>query len=196
MDTPTIAAYYREADPMKRKNLLEQSIEAGEEPEENAIRKELWELRYQGPSELGPQTRADGFLGLWMILEFNRDAGKRLFGGKGARKEIVKSLEKLKFRETCEKSSLHEELLYRECCHMVKLYMDLCEKDKSYNSVLCGILTISKDRAKNKLKNDIYETAISLPPAVGMENELSLITKAAKEMYELHFPGEGGLEDL
>ena len=41
MDTPTIAAYYREADPMKRKNLLEQSIEAGEEPEENAIRKEL-----------------------------------------------------------------------------------------------------------------------------------------------------------
>ena len=96
MDTPTIAQYYREADPMKRKALLEQSIEAGEEPEANAIRKELWDLRYEGPSELGPKTRADGYLGLWMLMEFNRDAGKRIFGGKSARKEIVKSLSKLK----------------------------------------------------------------------------------------------------
>ena len=35
MDTPTIAKYYREKDPMERLKLLEQSIAAGEEPEEN-----------------------------------------------------------------------------------------------------------------------------------------------------------------
>ena len=46
MDTPTIAKYYREKDPMERLKLLEQSIAAGEEPEENRIRKELWEIRY------------------------------------------------------------------------------------------------------------------------------------------------------
>ena len=46
MDTPTIAKYYREKDPMERLKLLEQSIAAGEEPEENKIRKELWEIRY------------------------------------------------------------------------------------------------------------------------------------------------------
>ena len=196
MDTPTIAQYYREADPMKRKALLEQSIEAGEEPEANAIRKELWDLRYEGPSELGPKTRADGYLGLWMLMEFNRDAGKRVFGGKSARKEIVKSLSKLKFKEIREKSALHEELLYRECCHLVKLYMELSEKDKSYNSVLCGILTMNSEKAKKKLQHDIYETAILLPPSIGMEEELELITKAAREMYEVHFPGEGGIEML
>ncbi|HJB29658.1 MAG TPA: hypothetical protein IAA06_12840 [Candidatus Blautia faecavium] len=196
MDTPTIAQYYREADPMKRKALLEQSIEAGEEPEANAIRKELWDLRYEGPSELGPKTRADGYLGLWMLMEFNRDAGKRIFGGKSARKEIVKSLSKLKFKEIREKSALHEELLYRECCHLVKLYMELSEKDKSYNSVLCGILTMNSEKAKKKLQHDIYETAILLPPSIGMEEELELITKAAREMYEVHFPGEGGIEIL
>ena len=42
MDTPTIAEYYREPDPMVRKKLLDKSIEAGEEPENNAIRRELW----------------------------------------------------------------------------------------------------------------------------------------------------------
>ena len=31
MDTPTIAKYYREKDPMERLKLLEQSIAAGEE---------------------------------------------------------------------------------------------------------------------------------------------------------------------
>ena len=51
MDTPTIAKYYREKDPMERLKLLEQSIAAGEEPEENRIRKELWEIRYSDKAE-------------------------------------------------------------------------------------------------------------------------------------------------
>ena len=67
MDTPTIAKYYREKDPMERLKLLEQSIAAGEEPEENRIRKELWEIRYSDKAETG-DTRADGYLGLWMSL--------------------------------------------------------------------------------------------------------------------------------
>lgn len=60
MDTQTITQYYREADPNKRLALLNMSIEAGEEPELNQIRKELWEIRYQDKSELGPDERADG----------------------------------------------------------------------------------------------------------------------------------------
>lgn len=46
MDTPTIAKYYREKEPMERLKLLEQSIAAEEDPEGNKIRKELWEIRY------------------------------------------------------------------------------------------------------------------------------------------------------
>ena len=74
-DTPTIALYYKEHDPMKRKMFLDQSIAAGEDEETNAVRKEIWEIRYGGPSELGPDTRADGYLALWpwntvkMLLE-------------------------------------------------------------------------------------------------------------------------------
>ena len=60
MDTPIITLYYRESDPMKRKMFLDQSIAAGEEEEANAIRKELWEIRYGGKSEV-PDTPADGY---------------------------------------------------------------------------------------------------------------------------------------
>jgi len=96
-------------------------------------------------------------------------------------------------KEFQEKSDLHRELLYRECCHMVKTYMELCEKDKTYNTTLCGIVPISEKTAKNKLQTDIYETAVVLPGNINMVEELAIITEAAKEAYEAHFPGEGGI---
>ena len=172
-DTPIIALYYREHDPMKRKMFLDQSI--GE------------------PSEAGSGTRADGYLALWMAMEYSKDTAGKLFGLKRARKEIEKNLARLKFREMQEKSELHRELLYRECCHMVKTYMELCEKDKTYNTTLCGIVPISEKSAKSKLQKDVYTTAIVFPEEINMQEELEMITKAAREAYEAHFPGEGGL---
>ena len=149
MDTPTITQYYRESDPARRLALLNMSIEAGEEPELNQIRKELWDIRYQDPSELGGDTRADGLIALWMLMEFNKDSGKRFMGVRGGRKEIMKQLNKMKFQEICAKGKDYEELLYRECCHMVKTYMELSESDKAYNSTLFGIMKLSSERAKD-----------------------------------------------
>ena len=179
---------------MKRKMFLDQSIAAGEDEEANAVRKELWELRYGEPSEAGSGTRADGYLALWMAMEYSKDTAGKLFGLKRARKEIEKNLARLKFREMQEKSELHRELLYRECCHMVKTYMELCEKDKTYNTTLCGIVPISEKSAKSKLQKDVYTTAIVFPEEINMQEELEMITKAAREAYEAHFPGEGGLQ--
>ena len=192
MDTPTIAKYYREKEPMERLKLLEQSIAAEEDPEGNKIRKELWEIRYSDKSEAG-DTRADGYLGLWMTMEFNRNSGSRFFGTRSAKKEICKYLTKLKFQEIQEKGGLYEELLYRECCHMVLVYMDLCQTDKSYNTTLCGLIHIKEDSAKSKLQRDIRETAVDLPGTLGMESELGIITRAAREIYRQYYPNEGNI---
>ena len=192
MDTPTIAKYYREKEPMERLKLLEQSIAAEEDPEGNKIRKELWEIRYSDKSEAG-DTRADGYLGLWMTMEFNRNSGSRFFGTRSAKKEIGKYLTKLKFQEIQEKGGLYEELLYRDCCHMVLVYMDLCQTDKSYNTTLCGLIHIKEDSAKSKLQRDIRETAVDLPGTLGMESELGIITRAAREIYRQYYPNEGNI---
>ena len=192
MDTPTIAKYYREKEPMERLKLLEQSIAAEEDPEGNRIRKELWDIRYSDKSEVG-DTRADGYLGLWMTMEFNRNSGSRFFGTRSAKKDISKYLTKLKFQEMQEKGGLYEELLYRECCHMVLVYMDLCQTDKSYNTTLCGLIHIKEDSAKSKLQRDIKETAVDLPGALGMEAELGIITRAAREIYRQYYPNEGNI---
>ena len=128
-------------------------------------------------------------------MEFNRDSGKRFMGVKGGRKEIQKQLDKMKFQEIRAKGKSYEELLYRECCHMVKTYMELCESDKAYNSTLFGIMKMNSEQAKEKLKADIYHTAVELPKTLKMEEELGMVTRAAREMYELHFPGEGSLRE-
>lgn len=194
METPILAKYYTEHDPMKRKALLEQAIASGEEKEANTVRMELWKIRYQGVSQVDASTRADGFLGLWMAMEYNRGAAKKLFGAGSARKEIMKHMKRLRFQELLEKSALHKELLYKECCHLVRTYMKLCETDRSYNTTLFGIMNISGDKKEQKLKTDIYEMAMVLPKAVKLEEELRLITEAAVEVYEEFFPGEGGLK--
>jgi len=177
---------------MERLKLLEQSIAAGEEPEENKIRKELWDIRYSDKSETG-DTRADGYLGLWMTMEFNRNSASRFFGTRSAKKEIGKYLKKLKFQELQEKGGLYEELLYRECCHLVLVYMDLCQTDKSYNTTIFGLIHIKEDSAKAKVQRDIRETAVELPANLGMEAELGIITRAAREIYRQYYPNEGSI---
>lgn len=187
MDTPIIAAYYRESDPLKRKKLLEKAVASGEDTEENAVRREIWETRYGNGTDGGKTERADNFMALWMTLEFHRDADKKWFAIKRARKEIMKHLERLKFQELSGRSEMHRELLYRECVHLVTVYMELCEKDKSYNNLLCGLVSMSKERSREKLQEDLLSTAVRLPAALQLEKELELLTKAAKEVYDRNF---------
>ena len=53
-------------------------------------------------------------------------------------------------------------------------------------------LSVRKVR-RSKLQKDVYTTAIVFPEEINMQEELEMITKAAREAYEAHFPGEGGL---
>lgn len=185
MFTPTLECYYREADPMKRWKYLEKSIADGEDAKENEIRKEIWENRYCEKMQ-GENERADGFMRLWMELEFCKGRTKKLFSFGSPAKTIEKYLKKYKIMEMQEKSPLYKEMLYLEYCHLVNLYMDLCEKDKTYNTFLCGLLTIKEEEAKEKIKKDVQRIA-ELPKEMKMEKELGLLSKACMEMLEKHF---------
>ncbi len=187
MDSAIIAAYYKETDPLKRLKILNKSIENGEDPEGNAIRKEIWEVRYAEQSAASRQTRADGFLGLWMTMEFNRYSAGKYFGKKSAIKETHRWLDKLKFAEfQNDADPLKKELFYRECVHMVYTYVTLSREDKNYNSYLLGFLRMKKESAEEKMKKDIYETGIELPEKLGIE-ELNIVARATQEVYDQEF---------
>lgn len=191
MDTPMLEKYYGETDPLKRLKYLEKSIANGEEPEENAVRKELWEIRYSEKAQGGNKgDRADGFFKLWMELEFCKGQTKKIFSFGTPTKHLKKIMKSLQLPEIQDKSPLHKEMLYREFCHLVQTYIELSEKDKTYNSMLCGLLTIKEDDAREKLMNDIRYVALVLPGELKMEKELELLTEACREVYKKHFDEE------
>ena len=194
MDTPTIAAYYRESDPMKRKALLEQSIADNEDPEGNEIRKRIWEKRYAGKSSSDRNSRPDGYMALWMTLEYNKNASGGLFGKGRSRKEILKALSKTGIPDFQNGTELERELIYREVLHMVATYAALCEMDKTYGSLAFGLMNMKEKDVTAKLKNDLYETGIRLAHDSGLSNELSIIAKATKEFYERKYPEDGSLD--
>lgn len=193
MNTPLITEYYRATKPRKRRELLEQSIQAREDPEKNAIRLELVSLRYPEQKNGSAAEPVDALMRVWMYMEFNKNASKSRFHKKAGRKEIRKNLDEIQFTQILNKSELHRELLYEEICHMLKLYMSLCEKDKSYRNTFFGLLTMNDDSFREKLRSDVYETAVLLPRRLEMQEELKIFEEALREVYPQVFPDEDPL---
>ena len=195
MDTPKIAAYYKEIDPMKRKALLDRSIAEGEEPEANEVRRKIWETRYKNRSSADPNSRADSFLGLWMVMEFNKNRTGKFIGKNHAKKEILKEFEKTGIPVFAKGSAIEREMITREVLHMVRVYAELCEKDKNYGSTLFGLFPMKENDLTSKLKADLYETAIQLPYDLGINEELALVIKAGRDLFELKYPEDLPLAD-
>ena len=98
----------------------------------------------------------------------------------------------MKFQELQERGGLYEEL-YRECCHLVLVCIGSPVRQiKSYNTMIFGLIHIKED-AKAKVQRDIRETAVELPANLGMEAELGIITRAAREIYRQYYPNEGSI---
>ena len=190
-----LEAYYNEKDPVRRLKYLKKSIAQGEEPEANAIRQELWDIRYQEKTGEGKDSRADGYMGLWMNMEFEKGGSKRFFGVSSARKNLSKIMKKLRLEEYENKSELHKELLYREYCHTVETYIALSESDKNYNTYLFGLLSMKEESSRSKLKEDVIETGVKLPQEIGMEKEFALLTKAVQEVHARYFGNDEEDED-
>lgn len=181
--------YYQETEPLKRKKYLEESIKAGEQPEENQIRLRIWTLRYQEKSKVKDMSRADGYLKLWMNMKFA--AGSNLtgwFSGKRIRRELNQQLEQLGFYELRQQGETAEKLLCEECRHAANLYLKLCKEDKNYNSALLGLMSISQDSLQAKIARDIYVISRKVPKALKMEEEFWAASEAVKEVFLSEYP--------
>lgn len=181
--------YYQEQDPMKRKKILEKYTATGEEPELNAIRKEIWEKRYSDGSSAVKNGRADGYLRIWMETKFADGNTSHFFGGvKRAQKSFRKLIAAAGLDNIEAKSKEYQELLYRECLHAATLYLDSCLSDKNYSTGLLGLMKLPDDAIATKISKDVYVTAIRVPRQLDLEKELAYFSRAALEVYFEKFP--------
>lgn len=175
--------YYCEIEPEKRLSILESCIQNGDDSEENKLRKEVFELRYQCSKKGRQVIYADMFLAFWTGMQFYQEALEKPRKVKWAKKGIIKEMERIHFREFEAKSKLHQKLLYWEMRHLVRVYVSSCKSDRMYSKMMCGFGNMNENYVMEKIKCDIHKTVIELPKLLDLEKELSVFIQAAKDEY-------------
>ncbi|MBQ9321339.1 MAG: hypothetical protein IJ239_03125, partial [Eubacterium sp.] len=164
--------YYRELKREKRKRILDAAIlEEGMSPE-NELRSRLLEVRYGKKLEKGQSV--DYFIRGWMTLRFLANSSKSLFFKRKNKRELESLRADWQFDLAAEYGETGQKVLYQEFCQLTRVYLDLCQKDKNYGSILFGIGHIKEDSLMGKIGRDIYTVAYEVPQEYGVAEELRL----------------------
>ena len=186
MDAAWIAEYKKETDRGRRRQILEREKEEhGEEPAYE-VRKKIWEARYD---KKNGQDVDYGIRG-WVNLE----STKRRVYLPGEQKRLRKEIDGIKadwqFPLCAEYGETGEKALYDELFNITLFYFDLCEKDKTYNSVVLGLGHISDERRAAKIAKEVREITEIIPERLKITEELDPFIKAAREAFRFKFPDE------
>ena len=188
MEAAWISEYKRETDRERRKAIRGRGeAEQGEgASEELALRKKLWEARYD---ERNGQ-KLDHFVRGWIELQ----ALKRRILLPGEKKRIRKEIENIKacwqFPLCAEYGEIGAAALADELFNLTLFYMEICERDKMYNAVLLGLGHISDERRVDKIAGEIADMTVKIPERVDAAEELEPFIRSAREAFCYRYPSE------
>ncbi len=191
MDAAWIAEYKRETDRTKRKEILDRAEEESKDDPAYILRRTIYEKRYD---QRGGQD-IDYFIRGWLFLE----GMQRKVFLPGEKKRIRKEFEKVKKDwqyDLCkEQGEIGEKALYDELYNMTLFYMELCEKDRTYNAVILGLGKIKEDRRVEKIAREILLMAVQIPEKFGIAEELKPFQQAAADAFRFRYPSDSALLD-
>ena len=175
--------YYRERDPKVRRRLLDEADKEELTPEENVVRRELYEIRYP---KNGPVK--DTYLRAWMNLRFILTQKSSLFSrGMNPKQVITKPLDEIGFAELGE-DSLYRSLLYQELYHLGMLYASLCTEDKNYTSLIFGLGSLSEEKLALKIGAEFQDIGVRVIELSKVDEKYRLWTDALTAAYCDLFP--------
>lgn len=183
-----LEGYYNSVTAEEKQPYLEKGL-ALESSRENELRRKLFDLRYRDQD--GRITGADKFMEYWIELRYQEEQMGRVFGRKRAEKEVRKIMDGLLL--TKELPEAMKPVLLQEYINVAAIYIELCQKDRNYRSLLLGFGSLKEETLAVKIARDVYKTAVEIPAWLGMEKEFSLLARAAKAAYLNAFPKEAGV---
>ena len=189
-DTPAAweEQYFRETDRDVRRKILEDAAKEHGETAQIILCRKIWEARYL---PVGKEPRhIDHFIRGYMNMYYIARSLKSVFHRKVADRDLDKIRADLMFSllEEAEYAGSAEQTLYREYANMVRLYLELCLKDRSYGSAMFGVMRWKEEKLKKKIASDICGTAVRVPKAAGKEEEFSVFSRAARDTLYQMFP--------
>ena len=109
--------YMHMKDPVIRKNILDESIKQGIDPEGNKLRSMLWERRYPNGIE------EDEYFKAWMYFDYVTEELNSFFGKKKRLNTVKGHIERMGIHAMKEYGELGERILYEELYHLVYNYI-------------------------------------------------------------------------
>lgn len=188
-----VEEYYRETDREKRKEILDRGIAEEGMTRENEIRLKFWEGRYE--TRARDKAQVDRFIRGWMGMSYMHTASRSVLGRKKLEKEKARVLEDWNVPLAESYGEEGQEALYQELCNMTRLYLQLCQEDKSYSSLILGLGTMKKESLINKIALDVFTLAYTVPRFTGTEQVFALFTRAATDVFRETFPKNRDLLD-
>lgn len=169
-----VQQFYDVTDRSRRRELLAQIVAIEGETEENALRRSVMEQRY----DVRDGCEVDYFIRGWMLLGALRS---RLWGVRSMRRDAAEVLACWQMDKAG--SEPGRSVISGELYNMTRLYIELCGRDRVYNSLLWGFGTISDRRRGDKIAEEIVRQTETIPGKLGMEAEFALFREAAQSAW-------------
>ena len=178
--------YRRETDRARRRDILDRVREEYPEDKGVEVRQKLWDSRYDNKNGYDVDYYIRGFINLQSLKRRIYLPGEK----RRLRREIESIRKDWQFAECLSYGETGANALYDELFNMTLLYIELCRRDKTYNSVLWGLGHISEDKQTQKIINEIKEIAEAIPAKVEAKEELEPFSKAAMDALRSAYPNE------
>ena len=188
MDAAWISEYKKETDRARRKVILDREREAHSGDAEFEIREKIWKARYDKKNGMDVDYGIRG----WMNLQ----SAKRRIYLPGERRRLRKELDGVKadwqFPLCAEYGEIGDKALYDELFNISLFYYDICERDKTYNSIVLGLGHISDERRVDKIAREVREITVTIPETLEVTEEFEPFIKAAQDAFRYKFPDQPG----
>ena len=182
-------AYYLPTDANVRKAALNRALAEKLEPENDAIRQEIWDRRYNRPAGV------DNFLAGYMNLHYFASTVKSSFWAKFHNREMKKTQDLLCYDIPEKYGEAGQEILYLDLYHMVDYYIDICLRDKKYSGLLMGLGTMKKEDLISKIALDLHKTCFTICDGFTLAPAHKLLQKAAQQCFANRFPWKKDILD-
>ena len=205
-----IEQYYRELDPGKRKKLLDDISENGND-ELAALRKTLFEKRYRFIGTFSEY--ADDYLyAMIQILQLcnnpggSRDPVTRIVSRFFRRhdneedryspeqREIIKLLGKIGAEEADVHGPEEKRVLHRELVNAAMRYFDTC-RSSTYRRKLFGTMMPSDAERAANIRQDAWDLSYGMAERFALQEESAFLCRAVAEAYAKFVPDDPPLTD-
>ena len=170
--------YYRELEPRRRRELLDQLCMTEPDDGANEYRQRLYRARHVDGKQ--PGLEVDRFL--FNCLSFAQLWSSAKMFKRSARREVLKGLRDMLAGEAAEYGEAGERALYWEWRNVAARYLMTCASS-SYNRSLFGMIASGEQSRSDRICRDVWRMTVGLAQRLNLEGELRLLNRAVIDAY-------------